>query len=713
MNAFVTSLSAQFARLGMVAPQADPIAISRILRTSPTRVLDAFAHAGPTISDQTRAFTSLVLQQPEVPTPVVEAIDRHWVHRAAESTIDLTAIMRPIADVFVEAGMGTFLDSPVRGGQFLLRPVNSKASETLRTPEDLSVEAREIGRTVEAFLRNRVQPHRGRIEAKDYAFQRELMREAAELGILGAEIPEPFGGLGISTEIWTAMMEAMGFGVDSFIVGMTGHMGIGTHPIIKYGSDSLKAEYLPKMATGEWLGAYALTEPNAGSDALGGMKATAALSEDGQYWILNGSKCFITNAGFADVFTVFAKVDGKPSAFVVDRNTEGFSIGGEEHKLGLKGSSTCTIHFDNAKIPRGHLLGEIGQGAKIALNILNTGRLRIGIICTGSAMKVVGLAAQYAATRQQFRQPIASFGAVQVDLAEAAIRAFVSQSMTHRIAGDVGVRIGEMDAEDPSGLSKVAKVAEEFSIESSIAKIFGSEAYNIAVDRFVQIMGGYGYIENEDDRESAASLYRDARINEIFEGTNGINRVHQVTGALLRRMNGGLVPTSDYSRDHVQLRLAHGDAVAAGHPLQDAILQAHRAQELTGYLFKTILDDPELLDLVTNPRNPRSNDLGQQIALGLSELAIAAYAMSSSVLRALKLSQGGDTESAPVALAMARTFAHEEFRRAMGLAGDLMDTISGGNEMLHLLEYRSRLNVAKAKSEIAAHFVQAGRYDLR
>ncbi|GEM_PF-1942 len=700
---------------------SSPDEVARAIRENIIGFLDLYP--GVTVVDRAKALVKFVQRANAHPRVVRRMND--ILAMGIRQSLSLTELASSLVEHLVESGRETFevrQAFSAKGGHFLFQPIVAIHGHvpSIQTPEDVLEDTKAFVRTVDQFIINDVIPKRAGIEAKErepmtsFGIQRGLLSQAGDLGILGAEVPEEFGGSNINTTVWTSIMEAIGKGVDSFTVGMTGHMGIGTHPIIKYGSPELKAAYLPKMASGERIGAYALTEPNAGSDAIGGMKTTATLSEDGTEWILNGEKCFITNAGFADVFTVFAKVNGKASAFVVDRNTNGFEIVGEEHKMGIRGSSTCTLRLNHVHIPAGHLLGQVGEGGKIALNILNTGRLRLGTITTGSALKVVRLAAAYAGSRRQFGHFIIDFGAVQKDLADMAIRTYVAQSITHRISGELEERLGSIDPKDENLQRERSKIIEEFSIEAAIAKIFGSEDYVFSTDRFVQIMGGYGYIEGRDGDESASSLYRDARINTLFEGTNGINRVHQIAGALLKRMQTGTIFKQDYSAIAIEDRLYRTDMLSSNHILADAVKQANRIQELAGYIYSLILNNSHILDLVTNIKdNPHAHGLGQHASLILAELALGSFAISSAVQRAIKIVENQGNEA--VAITSAQIFAREELRRLVGLTVDLVDQLWENNAMelqrvkekIQAFEYFPPLNVARLRQQIATHLVSS------
>ncbi len=403
-----------------------------------------------------------------------------------------------------------------RGGEFLVRSVGQ-----IMSPESFTEEQHALAATAQRFAKEEVLPHAARIEGKDFPFLKELLQKAGGIGLLGVDIPEQYGGLALdkTTSLLVASANSI---LGSWSVTFGAQTSIGTMPIAYFGNDAQKAEWLPALASGEKVSAYALTEPGSGSDALGA-RTRAVSSSDGQSWVLDGTKQFITNAGFADVFIVFAKVDGeKFSAFIVPRTTPGLSIGAEEHKLGLRGSSTCQLLLEGARIPKGNLLGEVGKGAKIAFNILNIGRLKLGAAVIGGMKMGIENTLQYCTQRKQFGKPIAEFGLTREKLARMTMNTFVVESMAFRTSGSIDELIA-------SGTGALAAI-EEFSIEASIMKVLGSEMSNQLIDDALQLHGGYGYVADYPVERG----YRDVRINRIFEGTNEVNRM-LVTGMLLKR----------------------------------------------------------------------------------------------------------------------------------------------------------------------------------
>src|SRR5262245_2399620 len=459
----------------------------------------------------------------------------------------------------------------IAGGQFL---THSIGPDDIFTREDLTEEQRMFGRTAAEFMRNEVTPREARLYAHDWVLTRQLLKKAADLDLLRLEIPEAYGGLGLDKISAAFVGEHIAIN-PSFGGSLGAHTSIGTLPIVYFGTEEQKARYLPRLASGELVGAYALTEPHSGSDALSA-KTTARLSEDGKHYILNGQKAWITNGAFADVFTIFAKVNGeKFTAFIVERGM-GVVSGADEKKLGLEGSSTTALMLDNVKVPVENVLGTIGEGHKVAFNILNLGRVKLGTRNMSGAKQALANATQYAKQRRQFGKPIAEFGMVKQKLAEMSIRCFVGEAMVFRTLGDVD---RALDAVDPTDSKAVLKAIEQFAVECSVNKVFTSETLAYVVDDALQVFGGNGY-----SREFPAErAYRDARITRIYEGTNEINRMIIATRLLKsleksegRSLRPESVASGPLSAEHLLLaagkRLARallGDAAAAfGHTVR-------------------------------------------------------------------------------------------------------------------------------------------------
>src|SRR5579864_1317296 len=421
----------------------------------------------------------------------------------------------------------------ISGGSFLLE---ERQTADVFTPEDFTEQHRMIGQTTEEFAVNEILPQVEKIEHKEFQVTRDLLKKAGELGLSGVEIPEAYGGLEMD-KVTAAVIADHIAKYAGFATSWGGHTGIGTLPIVYFGTEEQKKKYLPKLATGEMIGAYALSESTSGSDAMN-CRARAELSKDGKHYILNGEKMWITNAGFADLFTVFAKIGGeKFSAFLVERNYPGFSVGAEEHKMGIRGSSTCPIILNDCKVPVENLLGEIGKGHVIAFNILNIGRFKLGAMCVGGARVSIESAIGYAKQRKAFGKVIADFGLVQEKIANMAVLLYVGESLVYRTVAMMDAALSEVDKSAPDAGKQTLKAIEEYAVECSIIKVWGSEMIDYVVDETLQIYAGYGFVEEYP----AERAYRDARINRIFEGTNEINRLI-ITGFLLKRAMSGQLP---------------------------------------------------------------------------------------------------------------------------------------------------------------------------
>src|SRR6202007_1201222 len=441
----------------------------------------------------------------------------------------------------------------VKGGAFL---IEDRSPNEIFTAEDLNEEHRAIARTVDQFWTNEVEPHLEAIRQQTPGVALSVLRKAAELGLAAIPIPEKFGGM--EMDLPSVMIAGEHLARDaSYGSWHSSHTGIGTLPVLFFGNEEQKRRYLPKLAKVELLAAYALTEPLAGSDALA-VRTRADLSRDGQYYVLNGQKMWITNGGAADLFTVFAKVGGeKFTAFLVERSFPGVTSGAEEHKMGIKGSSTTAVYFDNVPVPVENVLGEIGRGHVIAFNILNIGRLKLGPAVMGAAKSILSISIKYAKQRKAFGLPIASFGAIQHKLAEMAIRIFATESMAWRVVGLIQAQLSGAEHGAADSAKVELKAAEEYAAECSMVKVFAAEMLDYVADEGVQIHGGYGF--HQDYMVERA--YRDARINRLFEGTSEINRL-VISGMPLKRAARGTLPLLEAARKTLQEALDHPAAVA-------------------------------------------------------------------------------------------------------------------------------------------------------
>ena len=507
-----------------------------------------------------------------------------------------------------------------RGGAFL---VASTAPEDVFTPADLSDDQRLLGKTVEEFVAKEIVPNIPALEKHKPGLMPQMVRKAGEIGLLGAGIPEAYGGAALDKVSLTIVSEKLS-AYASFVVAFGAHTGIGTVPIVYFGTEAQKQKYLPKIATGEWLSCYALSEPQAGSDALAA-RTRAVLSPDGKSWILNGQKMWISSGGFSDVYIVFAKVDGeKFSCFIVERGTPGFSVGAEENKMGIHGSSTVPLFFENAAIPKENLLHEIGRGHIVAFNTLNAGRFSLGASCVGGAKLVLGIASKYSKERTAFGKSICEFGLIKAKLGEMAIRTYALESMIYRTAGTIEAAVSSERKDEGKGRDKVQQameVLEEYAIESSISKVVGSETLDYCVDEAVQIFGGYGFHEDYP----VARAYRDSRINRIFEGTNEINRL-VIIQMLMKRAMAGALPL-------IPAAMKLGEELLSGPSFEQAPTGAFAEDEQSLAQAKKIF----LLAAgaaVQRFRDRLANE--QEIVGSLANIVMDVYAMESSLRRAQK-----------------------------------------------------------------------------
>jgi butyryl-CoA dehydrogenase len=582
------------------------------------------------------------------------------------------------------------------GGSFLLE---DRSPEEVFTPEDLSEEQRQIAETADRFAREQLLTVADRVEVKEPGLMRSLLAQAAELGFTAVDVPEQYGGLGLD-KVTSALVADHLSALASFSTSFGAHTGIGTLPILWYGTEEQKQRYLPRLASAEWVAAYALSESTSGSDAMN-IRTRATLSPDGSEYILNGEKMWITNAGFADLFTVFAKVDGdKFSAFLIERTTPGLTIGKEEHKLGIRGSSTCPLILADCRIPAANLLGEVGKGHHIAFNILNVGRFKLGAACVGGARLAIEESIRYARERVAVGKPIASFGLIQRKIARSVVHLFAAESMAYRTIGMMDAALAALPGD--AAPRDIQKRIEEYAVECSILKVFGSEMLGLVADELVQIMGGYGYVEDYP----AERFYRDARINRIFEGTNEINRMI-ITGWLMKRAMSGqlpllaairklmdelMQPPSFDSSPGDDAPLAHETALLAN--LRKITLVAAGA---ASERFMTALADQ------------------QEVMADLSDCITAIFALDSSLLRARKLT-AAHAATATLAQQICAVFAEEALatvessaRRVLAAANE-GDALTTRMAVLRRFAKSTPIDSVALSRQIAQICIDAGKY---
>jgi alkylation response protein AidB-like acyl-CoA dehydrogenase len=593
-------------------------------------------------------------------------------------------------------------DATIRkGGSFLVEDTNPA---DVFTPEDFSDEQKMFVKTADDFINNEVLPNIEKTEAKEEGAMVALLKKAGELGLLMIDIPEAYGGLGLDKATSMAVIEAISRG-GAFATTYGGHAGIGTLPLILFGTDAQKKKYLAPIATADLMSCYALTEPGSGSDALAA-RTRADLSKDGKHYVLNGDKVFITNGGFADVFIVFAKVDGdKFSAFILERGFEGLTTGAEEKKMGIKGSSTVQVFMENVKVPVENLLGEIGKGHKIAFNILNVGRFKLGVGCVGAAKIAFDDAVRYANERHQFGKPIASFGMIQAKIANMASRMYAVESMSYRTAGLMDAILANVAKEDPDYAQKSMAGIEEYVAECSIMKIKGSEMLDYVVDETVQIFGGYGFIADYP----AERHYRDSRVARIYEGTNEINRM-LLTGNLLKRSVKGELPL-----------------LAAAKKLSEELLEGMPSlgddEEATLLsVEKGLIDNAKKLSLlalgVAAQKFGTKMEQEQQVLGDIADIFIETYGMESSYLRTMKLVGTRGEDACKPHIAMTRLYINEAMGRLDLWARELLAACAEGDELRTMLAASRRLtkytpiDSIHLREEIAKVFTENGKWVL-
>ncbi|RAJ10462.1 hypothetical protein LX64_00064 [Chitinophaga skermanii] len=587
----------------------------------------------------------------------------------------------------------------LKGAEFLVK--NSDPKEVF-IPEDFSEEQLMIKEMAEQFVTKEVTPVLDRIDKLEEGLMPSLLDKAGEQGLLGASFPEEYGGLGKDFITATLINEALGSG-HSFSVAMAAHTGIGSLPILYFGTEEQKQKYIPKLASGEMKGAYALTEPDSGSDALSA-KTTAKLSADGKHYIINGQKCWITNSGFADVFTVFAKIDGdKFTGFIVDKDTPGFTLGAEEHKMGIKGSSTRQIYFQDAQVPVENVLGEIGKGHLIAFNILNIGRLKLCAAALGGAKKAFDTTVQYANTRVQFKQPIANFGAIKHKIAEMAIRMWVCESALYRTAQLIDNKEQELVAAGKAFNEALLGAAEEYAVECAILKVNGSEVLDFVVDEGVQIHGGNGF----SDEYVISKAYRDSRINRIFEGTNEINRLLTLDMTLKRAMKGKIDlmnPAMNVMKELMSIPDFGSDDEGAFAKELKYIDNFKKAILMTAGAAAQKL----MMQLESE----------QEILMDIADMAIETFVAESALLRVIKLQAAKGEAATALHADIVRTYITDAADRINKSGKDAINGFAEGDEQRMMLLGLKRFtkvepfNTKDARRRVADKLIADNKYSF-
>lgn len=595
--------------------------------------------------------------------------------------------------------METMEKKAIKGGEFLIRKTNP---QDIFISEEYNEEQKMIGQTCEDYVDKEILPILDRIDSQEEGLVPSLMDKAGELGILGMSFPSEYGGMGV--DFVTSMLSTEKIGhAHSMSVSLSAHTGIGSLPLLYYGNDDQKQRYAPKLATGEWKAAYCLTEPSSGSDANSG-KTKAVLSEDGKHYVLNGQKMWITNGGFADFFTVFAKIedDDNLSAFLVEGTSEGISLNAEEKKMGIKGSSTVQVFFNNVKVPVENLLDQRGKGFKIALNVLNIGRIKLAGGVLGAAKKILSNAVNYSNEREQFGRPISKYGAIRYKLAESAIRCYVLEAATYRASMDIQEKIADLEKSGTPHFEAMRQGVEQFAPEAAMLKVFGSEVLDYVADEGVQVYGGMGYsAEAPMDR-----AYRDARINRIFEGTNEINRMLTVQMMLRKAMKGEL----DLMGPAMQVANELMSASGLDSSSDDGLL----TKELE-YIEKY---KKAALMVAGSAAQKLMQSLGkeQEILLNIADMLISIYSSESVVLRAIKLASIKGEEAAKDEIAMAKVWVYDQADQINKWGKDALTAFATGDELKMMLMGLKRftkvepLNTKELRQQIAMTLIEKNNY---
>ncbi|MHA2958002.1 acyl-CoA dehydrogenase family protein [Priestia megaterium] len=586
----------------------------------------------------------------------------------------------------------------IKGGSFLIEEGDASR---VYTPEDYTSEQKMIAKTTDEFVENEVLPQVEYLEKHEFDRSVKLLKQAGELGLLGADVPEEYGGLGLD-KITSALIAEKMSRAGGFSITHGAHVGIGSLPIVLFGTEEQKQAYLPALAVGEKIAAYALTEPGSGSDALGA-RTTARLNAEGTHYVLNGEKQWITNAGFADVFVVYAKIDGdKFSAFIVEREFPGVSVGPEEKKMGIKSSSTRTLILEDALVPKENVLGEIGKGHVIAFNILNIGRYKLGVGAVGAGKRALEITSQYVNQRQQFKTPIAKFSLTQEKIATMASKLYATESSVYRTVGLFEDHMGQLSEEQQKDGKQIAASIAEYAIECSLNKVFATEALDYIVDEGVQLHGGYGFMsEYEIER-----LYRDSRINRIFEGTNEINRL-LVPGTYLRKALKGELPLLQKAQTLQEELMMLMPQEVGKEPLDQEKMLVQNGKKIALLLLG-----------LAAQKYGKELEKEQEILVNISDMISNVYAMESTVLRTAKAISKTGVDQNSLKLKYTQVFCQEAFNRIEADAKETLIGVEQGDTLRVMLSSLRKLtrytpiNVISVKREIAKTLLEVEKFTV-